>query len=930
MKRHTTLLLWAAALVVLLVPLGCASDYEAPVEGFKPSAPFTVTYTYPPHGATEIPLTGGLMVHYNLPIDPNTGAGQVSLKRVNEDNTLSEVPIDVKVSGATLVITPSMPLAPLSRHELTVQASVKSTTGEVAAVPAEGFFVAFDTEADRPQAHQEMYVTSVSPNPDTEQALDIHNFRIYFSEPLDQRSVTYGDTVLFTDAEGDLVDGKVFTRTSQIVFDPAEDLAPGTYTFTVTGELKDAGGERLLTDVSYTYEVKSTYPHATIYAENCPTTGEYSSCEPAASAAELPTHPLTGDAVNSMKVVSHLLGTSYVYMSGQLEIEQCSPFNPADQIPLTIRAGQRLYATTLPATLGGAIPTGLETGKITIQLLTDAIGMMRASDLANVKPGAPVALSLTMDAAMVTEDNNTNVMMAQQILGTQLFGQLSVNPDDGRLIMQIAGVGEIFVLGERMPSFMSLEMHDALEVFDLPADTAPPELKVSKPVNGATQVRLGDDIMLVFDEPVDANTARDVIRLQTTAGAAVSADVLVNAAKVLVRPRTPLAADTAYVIRVGSGLADILGNATTSDRLSYFNTGSIESSAEPPMITSVSPSPTFDPPAPGHLPFEIFFSQIMDPDTIELGDTFRVVDLSAGELTVQGTLVKQWYRYTFYPNEPLTAGHYYRIILSDRITNLDGVALDLDRDHVAGGPPGVTERWIDFVAAGANTWQQLILAADPFVDRDGSGYIDNTETEPDPSNNYFKIFLIPQKSYSNGYIVSYVRGLDYDVEGNAYMDIIMVVGNALWATSTQMDLGAIIDLIMDLLGPDAAEEALKDMPSGLLAPMGRILIDFAAAGNAPTVESPEGLPQMNITMDTYMTLDNTTFNSMLDHNLGLEAVGLLGFTADGRMVADITSNATMTMNLTIPIININIPLPLPVKIKMRQASLNAADWWNTL
>jgi hypothetical protein len=543
--------------------------------------------------------------------------------------------------------------------------------------------------------------------------------------------------------------------------------------------------------------------------------------------------------------------------------------------------------------------------------------------------GSPVLLSLMMDTGIVTENDDTNVMMTQQILGTQLFGQLTVDPNSGRLIMQIAGAAEIFLLGERVPSSMSLEMHDALQVLDQPADTQPPSLRLSQPLNSSEQARLGDDIMLLFDEPVDVASARQYIRLTTADGAPVSKSILANSAKVVIRPLVPLQADTRYIVHIGAGLADIVGNATPSAREVYFRTGSVEFGDEPPILGSVSPSPTFSPPAPGHLPVELFFSQIMDPDSIVLNDTLKVIDLSAGQIAVPGTLVNHWYRFTFYPNEPLKGGHYYRIVLSDRITNYNGVGLDLDRDHEPGGPPGITELWIDFVASGPNGWQQLILAADPWVDRDGSGYIDNTETEPDPSNNYFKIFLIPKKSYSNGYIVSYVRGLDYDSEGQPFMDIIMVEGNRLWATSTMIDLMAIIDLIMNLINPDKAI-TLADLPNGLLAPMGRILIDFTKPGLAPTVESPTGEPQMNITMSTYMTLDNAAFNGMLDHNLGIDAVGILGFTADGRMVADINSNATMTMNLAIPFTTLVLPIPLPVKIKMRQSSLNPADWWNSL
>jgi hypothetical protein len=930
MKRIITLLLAAALVLTLLLPLGCESKYKTPFEVFQPVVPFTITYTYPPNDNHEFPLTGSLAVRYNAALEANVSANLISLREVREDSTAVAVPVTVQVQDASLIIKPTQPLKPVSHYELTVSSDIRSKDGATTSAPPGGFTFAFDTEADRPQAGKTLAVTSVIPDP-SDQVYDISNFRVSFSEPVDQRSVVYGDTVLFTDDAGNLIEGTVFSRASQIVFDPAQDLTPGKYTLTITGDLKDAGGERMLNDVTYTFNVKSSYPHATIYAENCPTFSDpnHSSCPSESSADLLPPLPLTGNPTNSMTVDSHLLGSSSVYMSGQLKVEQCSPTGHPNIIPLVIRKGQRLYATSLPATLGGKIPLGVETGTITIQLMTDAVGFMTSSDLNGIVPGATVMLALTMDSAIVTENVDTNVMMTQDILGTQLFGQLTVDPDNGHLIMQLAGTAEIFILGERTPSNMSLEMHDALEVLDQPADVLPPSLRLSRPLNGAKEVRLADDMMLLFDEPVDPITARQFIRLETAAGAPIPQDVLVNSAKVIVRPLVPLQANTTYAVHIISGLADLEGNATTITKSVFFTTGSLESDAEPPMLLSTSPSPSFTPATPGHLPFEIFFSQVMDPNTIVLGDTLKIIDLSAGQLDVPGTLVNHWYRFTFYPNEPLIAGHYYRIILSDRITNYDGVGLDLDRDHTPGGPPGVTEIWIDFVAAGANGWQQLILGAEPMVDRDGSGYIDNTETEPDPANNYFKIFLIKNKSYSNGYIVSYVRGLEYDNEGQPFMDIIMVEGNKLWATSTGLTFKELVDAVA-MADPLAASALEAAPPSGFFGPMGRILIDFTAIGLAPTVLSTTGQPQMNIKMATYMTLDNTTFNSMLDHNLAIDAVGILSFTPDGKMVADITSNATMKMNLTIPLINITIPIPLPVKIKMRQTSLDPADWWNSL
>jgi len=923
-------ILLIAVMIAMILP-GCATeeDYENPNE--LTDLGFTVTHIFPPDQMREFPLTGVMIVRYSNDINPNVSADMVHLRRVNDNETLTEVPVSVRAQGPALIVIPNLPLTSLSHYELSISPQITGVDGQLPKVPADGYTVTFDTGAEMPLSNQRPTITTVMPDPASDLVFDIANFRVFFSEPVNQRTVRYGENVMFTDSNGLLVNATLFTRTSQIVIDPVEDLEPGQYTLTVTTGVKDVNGDGMASDQQFTFDVKNSYPHAELRVENCPTPGLFSSCDPVASIDDLPDHPLTGNKVNSMKIYSRLLGDNEVFLSGQLIAEQCDPGDHPGYIPMVIRKGQKLFSTSLPASLGGEVPIGLETGAVTIHTITDATGMLMQSDAITPLEGGPTAITLQMDVAITTENEITNMMMSQYILGVQLFGQAFVGEDSGKLVMQVGGVAELFIMGERVPSRMSLEMKDADQYLPIPPDEQAPSVQIVSPVNNARDVRLGDPITIMFNEPVDPITTRETVELRANNGYKPSQSLLVSGAKVLIKMREPLDADTTYRITVGAGLADMAGNVIANDQRFYFKTGAVESSNEPPFVGSTSPGNDLSPIVPGQMPIEIFFSQIMDPDTVDYGDTLFLVDLSAGQRIVPGTLVKGWYRYTFFPNEPLEAGHYYRLIISGDITNYDGIALDLDRNHEPGSFLGYDELWVDFVSSGRNGWVPLILATDPLVDRDGSGYVDNTEVEPDPVSNYFNILgpLIPQNAWANGYIASYVRGLEYDMQGKPYMDISLLQGNFMHATSTRLDVGYIINLIENLINPEKVDWKAPEL-DGMFEPMGRILIAFTEMSQAPTVESPTNDPQMNIAMSTYMSIDNVFYNESVVNELALEATGVLSFTADGKMLVNIDGTTAMTLNFVVPFVNWEIPLPLPVWINMRTTSLPSADWWNSL
>jgi len=922
MQRWTSCL---SIIFVLLVLVGCEGDYSPPITAYKAETGFSIHFTYPYDGMREFPITGSIIVSFTDKPHPNTGDEALRLERLDETGALFNVAVTVVATGHSLLITPLQTLQPLSEYRLTISPEIFSAEGLAAEIPAEGLTITFKTLAERPLAGVAPDVSTVRPDPETQTAYDFQTFRVYFTEPIDRRTIRIGETLLLTDAEGNVIDGDFFVRSNQVAFDPAADLTPGSYILTLTTGILDAGGESLASERTYTFEVVSTQPRSSMVIENCPTLGDRSSCAPVNAASELPRHGLTGDDANAMLVDSILLGPSRAYLSGQLQTEMADTALDPKAIPIVIRKGQRLYATSIDSQLGGEIPTGLETGECEIHILTDAVGLLSETPTAGARP----KVTMTLDAAVTPLDSAAGMMISQILLGTHLEGFAYVDEDSGKLVLEVAGIAEFFILGERIRTQMSLRMVDAGYAEAPEPDTTAPSLRMTEPLRDETNVRLGTAIKVLFNEPVTPASTAATVSLRTGDGEIVAVDILNNGPKLLIVPRDPLQPFRRYHITIEPGLCDVCGNATTGVITRSFTTGPREWSAEPPIVVTTSPGNGNDLAAfPGHMPIEIWFSQIMDRDSVILGDTFQVVDLSENS-TVPGTLIYFFQRVSFFPNEPFIAGHTYRIVLTAGLTSQGGVGLDLDGDHQPGGADGQTELWINFTAIEANDWVPLRLMLSPAVDVDGSGYVSANEVVSGTTQNTFDIVnpLLPGLSHAAGYMMTYVKGLAYDETGLPFLDIEIAQGLTITSTSLKLDLSFIFRLLRELFGPDAAEEFARQ--DGLFAPLGRLTIIAPQNSPAPAVESPRHDAQMNIAMYTRITADNDYMNGLLEDELILEATGGLSFTSNGLLQVDISGLSIITANLVIPLVNITIPIPLPTLINLTAVSRHPLSWWNT-
>ncbi len=123
-------------------------------------------------------------------------------------------------------------------------------------------------------------------------------------------------------------------------------------------------------------------------------------------------------------------------------------------------------------------------------------------------------------------------------------------------------------------------------------DTTPPMLSSSVPANNATDVAVGANIVLTYDEAVQKGSGS--ITLQPSGGTVVtipisSTQVSVAGAAVTINPTTDLLAGTSYTLMVPAGVIDDLaGNSAGSFILNFATAAALDTT--PPTINSSAPT----------------------------------------------------------------------------------------------------------------------------------------------------------------------------------------------------------------------------------------------------------------------------------------------------------------------------------------------------
>ncbi|MCC6157194.1 MAG: Ig-like domain-containing protein [Deltaproteobacteria bacterium] len=880
-------------LVAVAMIAACAQDMEYEK---KESSVFELHATIPADGTGGVALATNVIFHFNRPIDLAALSGmEAELFRIEPGGERIAVPARLGATGDNLLLMPLERLMPNSTYEAVVHDTVRDSEG--AAPELDGrtsHAVAFSTRGERTLAGATMSVTTLVPDP-SEEVYDWSTFHVYFSEPVDP-TLRYGANIAIRRVGSTTpIPADLFVAGGLVAIDPTSDLEPGRqYELFIAGALRDAGGEPIGEDITYVFDIRDSTPRATLVVEQCPTMSNASSCEPVTDVAKLDSSNYTGEPVNSMVINSTLLGRTQAFLGGQLRVEMGNTAANTSSVPVVIRRGQKLHASSLEALFGGRIPSGLATGDITLTVLTDAFGFMQSPDQTYGIRGGKVGLKFTLDAAINTDNSTANAQMGQALLGLRLVGHAET-VDNGVLSMEVATYETVDIFGESMDVTVSLGLRPPQGAYQSDGDSTAPGVESSSPRPYAESVRLGDPIRIYFNEPIRSSSSTPISLWSAASQTGVAGRISINGPKLTFEPNWPLTPLTEYEVRLDTSISDLAGNTSIEPIRWRFTTGAAEATQVPPQLGTSDPGLNSLVAHPAHLPVQIWFTQIMDPASLSLGDTVFVTDLTAGG-PVEGTLDANWTSIVFTPNEPFDPEHTYQWRVTDGAMNIAGIALDVDGDGLPGGSIADSSVATTFRAVRDDDVVKLIFELNPAADSDTSGYVDGAETATDV--NYFAINLFGlfgTPSYATGFMVGHVRPLDTN-DDDAALPIALVDGTRIFSTNTGIDLG----------------KAFGRADYGPLD-TGPIRIDAATQGSADVSTGVDGLPEMAVDLPTQFAVSNPLFAGLIVPEVDFKATGAVAFSTDGRIIADI--RGTTSIRLNIPLTSWEIPLPASINLQ---------------
>ncbi len=759
-------------LFATLVVCASCDDSSQPLATAQPG----VVLTYPADAQVDVPTGAHIVVTFSDPVDPSalgpcTGSG-------------------ASVTGGFCLVGPNGPVdaTPTLVGDKTVEYATTLDPGASYAVyigaalapfaenlPATGTpLVHFTTRSTQPKSAVPTLVAINGGDPTLPESfrpmLEATTIELLFSEPLDTRTVTIGTGAIeLVDAANAAVPVTVLTDGIHVALDPKADLvAGGMYTLKLGNRLLDRSGQALAPLQIALVPRDSHNGNAPILQ----TLKTRVMGDPGTDASR------TGYPTNALSITKPLIGTQAAnVLASELPSELGDPTALGGPIAFTIRKGARLRNSGLDVKLGGVIPSGLTTGEIEIELLTDGGGRLyrnphQAADQRPENERAPLYVDLTMDVAIYAVDPTGNAVLSQTILGLQGTGVVSAT--DSVLDIETIASLDLGLLGvTSAPTNLVLELITETATSSVAADTTPPTLVTTLPTPNEHDVAVDAGVDLVFSEPIDLDRARaGGIELQTGAGVAVPYVIESHGAAVTVRPVNRLAKASPYKV-VLSDVADVSGNPLAPNPPIAFTTSAMANTSDPIAVTAAHPGAACaltgaTAASPGRCvdgqstddlyhpftiatdePAEVSFDQPVVPTSLTLGATcntgsvrFEEVD-ATGTCTavVKGSLVIRERSFQFIPDAPWDLNKAYKMTLvsgsnsscdANEICGLtDAASFDvidsMDGTDASGGPNLVTP----FTARAATGATYMLVEAAPFTDLNGSGTVDGTEQTAD-------------------------------------------------------------------------------------------------------------------------------------------------------------------------------------------------------
>jgi hypothetical protein len=870
---------------------------------------------YPYNGQSDVYGSSSILISFTDPI--NASSLNVSLTSGGV-----AVPGSTTVSSDNLkaTFTPSQPLMPGETYQV-VLSGVVDQNGSPVTLPAVGLASVFTTGTWRVEAGNGVTVTNM--NPAVDNFYDFSTLRVEFSEPVVQASVVYGSSFNFIDvtAGGTQVPGSLLVIGSHLVFQPNNTLTGGDqYEIVFTSGIKGLNGESMIPqtiDVSpIATSVAATLPFAISPDLNS-----------AGGPGSLPTAGMVDQTLNSSTIYSKLIGTSDTYLSGIMTTELITGNNP-NMISIVVPKGQVINISAIPVKLGGQISTGLNTGTISMTLLSNGTGYMIPNPYSAINPNAsPFSTYLTLDICVTSQNGLANSIVNQDFMDLQLYGETTVDAS-GNLLLNAIGEIEMNIMGtEKAPVVIAMQL--AVSPTNPLVDNTPPVVSSVYPSN--TDIGVNSPVVVVFSKPINLSSLAGNLNVKGPNGN-IAGSLRTDGSSVIFTPASLLAQNTQYTVSVNPGIQDVNGNTLITGSTTVFTTAPLNtSSPEATMVSSINPgvpcilsrgkcSP-FDSVAfgtfllPSNQNIEVYFTKPINPATINQS-TFSVIDVNTNK-QVPGSRIISYNQVTFVPNTPWIPGEHYQLTLvsgpdgrnicgTGVICGTDGLPLNTDiiNDSMNSWreTPGGPNMVIPFVGGAYSPNAELGLSMYRTTDTNSNGIVDSTETRYAENSTKMTpsipIASINDKSYLSGTMLSTIGAFN---TSNNSLPLVLSAGNWIFGTSTNLTIWILFFPI------SLSTNRVTIRPNG------------PATGyiSSPASTDSDQRPILNVTLTSWINVENGLVELLLQKSpVTMKLTGRITFLSDGRMEATLTNTNKISLSATLLALTMN-----PGDVNIQIASL---------
>ncbi|MCH8497901.1 MAG: Ig-like domain-containing protein [Marinobacter sp.] len=692
MKRFTLILCLVAALVA------CGGD-QAEI-GPNPSAQArsqSLVYAYPAHQQQRVPLSAPVVLRFSSAVVSEQP--EQIIQWLDADDHALDFSVTLADEGRSLMLAPGSRLQPGAAYRVVLDGLM------LAKGPVQPRTLTFETAyltsgpISQVASDSSFHVEHRFPDGDFFPILDFSSLRLQFSQPLDRRSLSYGDNLRLSGPDG-LVPAEVLVSGHYLTLDPRQELTPGaTYTLSLGDTLTSTLGVDMAA-TEYTFVPRSSGGRSTLVQQ-----------VPDANSGQR-LSILTGEPINQVPLQAVLLGDdNSTQQTGDIYAELAHIPTFPTVTPLRVKRGSLLQGSPLELLIGGEVPAGFGSGEIEIRFISDAMGYLLENPFSR-QPDAPRHLVLYMDIAISAQDPRANGAVTQNILHLQLNGTAVV--EDGQMVINAIGVAEPRLLGlesaRSLLSFYMASYPDQRNAPLPPQDQTAPQLLSWLPGAEAERYRPTDPLIFNFSEPLIPGSIRagdNALLLVDDEPVAFHSHV--DGAALVITPveSLPYGSEVEWVMF--DGVTDLAGNPASAEIFAFQVPALAEGPAHAPVILSTYPG--FPCPTQSrdlaadnagrcigglatddHLPLarlpadrllHMVFSRELDPASVtpETLQVHRVDDQGEPLEVVAGHLALRGRTLTFAPAEPWQPGTLYRYRLHSVLDNPDcGVNALCDRD----------------------------------------------------------------------------------------------------------------------------------------------------------------------------------------------------------------------------------------------------------